>query len=164
MKMVRSNLPGLTRASSKESTLLVAPITNTLSLRLKPSSSHSSCSRPCSRSAVPLSVGPLPRALPIASISSAWQLPSHCKRKEKLFDHSKSLIRRQPGNMTIGSNPKTCQVNHSSYLKYRSEQCVLVCRSLRPDTTRCITSLHTPTLRSYNWQKHQCSRLLYRSG
>jgi len=44
---------------------------STRSFCLKPSISYSSCSRPPSRSRVPASPPPRPRALPIASISSA---------------------------------------------------------------------------------------------
>mmetsp|Transcript_6215 Transcript_6215/g.18492 ORF Transcript_6215/g.18492 Transcript_6215/m.18492 type:complete len:233 (-) Transcript_6215:93-791(-) len=70
MKNLRSNRPGLRRASSRSVAMLVAPITSTLSVGRKPSISIRSWRSPCSLSWTPGSSEKADLFLPRASISS----------------------------------------------------------------------------------------------
>mmetsp|Transcript_15157 Transcript_15157/g.29321 ORF Transcript_15157/g.29321 Transcript_15157/m.29321 type:complete len:322 (+) Transcript_15157:368-1333(+) len=70
MKNFLSNLPGLSKASSRSVAMFVAPITRTRSVGLNPSISIKSCSRPCSLSCTPGSSEKADLRLPRASISS----------------------------------------------------------------------------------------------
>mmetsp|Transcript_18073 Transcript_18073/g.46307 ORF Transcript_18073/g.46307 Transcript_18073/m.46307 type:complete len:297 (-) Transcript_18073:910-1800(-) len=101
--MERSKRPGRSSASSSEATRLVAPMTSTLSRRVKPSISCSSWSSPCSRSALPLSPPPSPRALPMASISSMNTIAGALARA--VLKRLRTRAAATPWNISTNSAP-----------------------------------------------------------
>mmetsp|Transcript_18866 Transcript_18866/g.45061 ORF Transcript_18866/g.45061 Transcript_18866/m.45061 type:complete len:274 (+) Transcript_18866:465-1286(+) len=101
--MHRSKRPGRSSASSRLVIRFVAPMTRTLSIRLKPSISVSSCRSPCSLSAVPESGVWSLRRFPMASISSMNTIEGAFSRA--VLKRLRTRAAATPWNISTNSAP-----------------------------------------------------------
>jgi len=102
--MWRSKRPGRRSAGSSTSTRLVAAMTITLSVELKPSNSTRMALRVCSRSSWPPELMPLPRLRPTASISSMKMM--HGELSLAWANRSRTRLAPTPTNISTKSEPE----------------------------------------------------------
>ena len=99
-----SNLPGLNKAGSRDSGLLVAARITTPVLPSKPSISVNNWLRVCSRSSLPPDIFPALRLPPMASISSMNTI--HGAFSFACLNKSRTLLAPIPTNISTNSEPE----------------------------------------------------------